>query len=171
MSAHQYATAKMDREGSGTGHTRQRSSSIKFSIVDPKQGAARDSNLAGQIPETGDDDGNMGGGDDRIGSPGASDSDWEMDDIDPHDRLEDDEETGLTGHDRRKRSRRKRRNTQLDERVATEEAAIAKVEEQIATQSLIKAAIINAILIALWYLFSISISVVSLLTLPCPMAY
>ncbi|KAF2478173.1 TPT-domain-containing protein [Lindgomyces ingoldianus] len=85
-------------------------------------------------------------------------TDLELDDMRSEDGLEDDEETGLTGRDRRQRRRRKRRNTRLDQRVA-EDVRFTKDEEKLANQSLIRSMLINALLISLWYLFSISISV------------
>lgn len=75
-------------------------------------------------------------------------SDLELDEMHSDDALEDDEETGLTGVDRKARSNRKRRNTRLDERIAGE--GISKEEKDIATQSLIRTSLINALLIGLW---------------------
>ena len=89
---------------------------------------------------------------------GVSSSDVEMDDIRSEDDLTDDEETGLTHAERRKRRRRKRRHTQIDERIAGGESN-AKLEEKLATASLLRTNIVNALLILLWYSFSISISV------------
>ncbi|CAI6334568.1 unnamed protein product [Periconia digitata] len=97
---------------------------------------------------------------------GASDSestdktdsdDLELDDMSA-DGLEDDEETGLTGRDRRRRRRRKRKNTLLDQRIIPD-GKLTKEEEKAANQTLIRSMVINAVLIGLWYTFSISISV------------
>ncbi|GAB7347618.1 hypothetical protein MBLNU459_g4491t1 [Dothideomycetes sp. NU459] len=91
----------------------------------------------------------------------SSSSDWEMDDMDDSltgNELEDDEETGLTQQERTKRKKRKRRNTRIDERIA-EESIITNEEKRLASQTFLRASLINAILIALWYTFSISISV------------
>ncbi|KAL2358392.1 triose-phosphate transporter family-domain-containing protein [Cryomyces antarcticus] len=82
----------------------------------------------------------------------------EMDNLHSDEELVDDEETGLTGHDRRKRGRRKRRNTRLDERILGN-VEITKGEEKLATQTLLRTSLINCLLIGLWYLFSISISI------------
>lgn len=97
--------------------------------------------------------------------PGPSSSDLEMNDMrsddEDDDELTDDEETGLTQAERRKRRRRRRRSTLLGERVMgngnTGDAK--KTEEQLATASLMRLYGVNAILIGLWYTFSISISV------------
>ncbi|KAF2877794.1 triose-phosphate transporter family-domain-containing protein [Massariosphaeria phaeospora] len=95
---------------------------------------------------------------DHSSSSGKSEStDLELDDM-SGDGLEDDEETGLTGRDRRRRRRRKRRNTHLDQRIV-EDDKITKEEQKMATESMMRSMLINALLIALWYLFSISISV------------
>lgn len=80
-------------------------------------------------------------------------------DLTSEDGLTDDEETGLTKKDRLKRKRRKRLNTHLDERVAASNKT-TNSEWSIADKAVIQASFINALLIALWYLFSVSISVV-----------
>lgn len=90
----------------------------------------------------------------------TSSDDFEMDDIVSEDGLEDDEETGLTSHDRRKRRRRKRRGTMMDERVAPG-ADTREEEMRLASKSFWAAIVTNSILIGLWYLFSIAITVVS----------
>jgi solute carrier family 35 protein C2 len=74
--------------------------------------------------------------------------------------LQDDEETGLTGKDRQRRKRRRRRNTLLDQRIASEVRLTAEVQKE-ADQSVVKNSLINVLLIGLWYLFSLSISIVS----------
>ncbi|GAM85674.1 hypothetical protein ANO11243_036810 [Dothideomycetidae sp. 11243] len=85
-------------------------------------------------------------------------SDWEMQDYYSDEPLEDDEETGLTTTDKSKRRRKKRKNTRLDERVAHGTLG-ASEEKQLAYNHLIKESVINAVLIAAWYGFSIGISV------------
>lgn len=94
------------------------------------------------------------------GSDMTSSDDFEMDDIASDDGLEDDEETGLTSTDRQKRRRRKRRGTMLDERVVS--GSDTRLEEKrLANRSFWSAFIMNGVFILLWYLFSISITVVS----------
>ena len=73
---------------------------------------------------------------------------------------DDDEETGLTGRERREQRRRKKRSTQLDERLAGAGDASSKQIEDAVRKNVAKALITNAILIGLWYCFSLSISVV-----------
>ncbi|KAL8725837.1 MAG: hypothetical protein Q9181_006269 [Wetmoreana brouardii] len=90
-------------------------------------------------------------------TPSASE-DVEMERMPSDDGLTDDEETGLTGKDKRKRKRRRTLNTQLDERVAGTMGAPAS-GWSLADRNVIKASLVNALLIALWYLFSVSISV------------
>ena len=65
------------------------------------------------------------------------------------DGLEDDEETGLASEDRRKRRQQKRRNTLLDARVAGD-GKLSKLQQTMASQSVLQKSIINAILIGLW---------------------
>jgi solute carrier family 35 protein C2 len=96
--------------------------------------------------------------------PGPSSSDLEMNDMrSDDDDMTDDEETGLTQAERRKRRRRKRRSTMLDERVAGSNGGnmgdLKRTEEELAKANLVRMYGVNAILIALWYTFSISISV------------
>ncbi|KAI0161120.1 TPT-domain-containing protein [Hypoxylon sp. FL1284] len=70
--------------------------------------------------------------------------------------LHDDEETGLTKKDRRRKRAKRRRNTRLDQRIAREK--ITDEERKEADQNVFKKLAINAVLIGLWYLFSLSIS-------------
>jgi solute carrier family 35 protein C2 len=81
------------------------------------------------------------------------------------DELQDDEETGLTGKDKSKRTRKRRRNTLLDQRVAAE-VKISPEEKKEADQNVLKVLLINGLLIGLWYIFSLSISIVCPLGLP-----
>jgi solute carrier family 35, member C2 len=89
----------------------------------------------------------------------STSEDVELDDL-SEDGLQDDEETGLTGKDRGKRKRRKRRNTLLDQRVAGE-VNITAEEKKEANQHVMKNMLINVSLIGLWYILSLSLSIVS----------
>jgi solute carrier family 35 protein C2 len=101
--------------------------------------------------------------------PAPSSSDLEMNDMrsdDEVNEMTDDEETGLTQAERKKRRRRKRRSTMLDERVAASGGNgngnmgdLKRIEEELAKANLVRMYGVNAVLIALWYTFSISISV------------
>ncbi|PSK46336.1 hypothetical protein B9Z65_5304 [Elsinoe australis] len=153
----------MDHEQSTKGHARRRSASVLQSSG-PTENRVRSNSTASalhhspQIPEIDDGREPRTG---HAGSPGSSresSSDWEMQDIYSDDGLEDDEETGLTDADKRKRRRRKRRNTRLDERVAHDHVEETD-EKKIAYQTLVKESLINALLILMWYSFSIGISV------------
>jgi len=73
----------------------------------------------------------------------------------------DDEEVGLAKKELGERKRKKRKHIQLDERVAGS-ACVSKQERLSADKSVLKALIMNALLIASWYAFSLSISIVSL---------
>jgi hypothetical protein len=72
--------------------------------------------------------------------------------------LHDDEETGLTGKDRRRKRHKRRRNTLLDQRIAREK--ITAEEKKEADQNVVQRLLINITLIGFWYLFSLSISLV-----------
>jgi len=75
------------------------------------------------------------------------------------DALTDDEETGLTKKDKEHRKRKRRRNTRLDGRIVGN-AKSSKHEHEDADRNVIKAMIINVLLIVSWYIFSLSISIV-----------
>lgn len=94
----------------------------------------------------------------------STSEDVEMERMPSDEGLTDDEEAGLTKKDKRKRKRRKTLNTKMDERVAGSLGASAS-RWSLADRNVIKASLVNAMLIASWYLFSVSISVVSCVSL------
>lgn len=82
--------------------------------------------------------------------------------------LQDDEETGLTRKDKQRRQKKRNRNTQLDQRIARDRKDISKEERKEADKTVFRSVMVNVVLILLWYLFSLSISIVSYpQTLPC----
>ncbi|KAK5990937.1 putative transporter C22E12.01 [Cladobotryum mycophilum] len=87
-----------------------------------------------------------GSGKDESGRDSFSDED-----------LHDDEETGLTNKERARRQKRRRRNTQLGQRIAREKS-ISVEERKEADKDVVKKLLINGVLILLWYFFSLSIS-------------
>ncbi|KAI4173299.1 MAG: hypothetical protein LQ343_003010 [Gyalolechia ehrenbergii] len=86
----------------------------------------------------------------------STSDDLERERIPSDEALTDDEEAGLTRKDKRKRKGRKTINTKLDERIA---GSMGASSWSLADRNVIKASLINALLIASWYLFSVSISV------------
>ena len=76
--------------------------------------------------------------------------------------LEDDEEAGLNKHERQKYMKRKRQRDGLDARIAGT-PRVSKDEAKEADKSVLHRLLVNASLIGLWYIFSLSISIVSLL--------
>ncbi|KAK4161973.1 triose-phosphate transporter family-domain-containing protein [Cladorrhinum sp. PSN259] len=70
--------------------------------------------------------------------------------------LHDDEETGLTGRDRRRKRRKRRRNQLLDQRIARDR--ISSEEKKQADRNVVKRLLVNLGLIGLWYFFSLLIS-------------
>jgi len=88
----------------------------------------------------------------------STSEDVELDNL-SEDGLQDDEETGLTGKDKSTRKKRRRRNTLLDQRIAAE-VKITAEEKKEADQYVVRNILINGFLIGLWYLFSLSISIV-----------
>lgn len=85
--------------------------------------------------------------------------DFELQIISTDDEMTDDEEIGLTAQDKRHRTRRRRKNTQLDQRVIGIDKA-SNEEKSKADKNVLQALLINALLIASWYIFSLSISIV-----------
>ena len=90
----------------------------------------------------------------------------ELDEMRSDEELDDDEETGLTEGQRKQRTRRKEQNAQLDGHVSGAASirsggveSTRTAEEKLVSATMLKNTIINALLIALWYSFSISISV------------
>lgn len=86
--------------------------------------------------------------------------DVELRSISTEDDMTDDEEAGLNAQDKSHRRRRRKKNTQLDQRVVGVDQTSAQ-EKSKADKNVIQALLINALLIASWYLFSLSISIVS----------
>ena len=74
------------------------------------------------------------------------------------DDIMDDEEIGLRKQAQRKKPRRKIMDTLLDERISG--SFKFEKEKSVADKSVLRASIINVLLIASWYCFSLSISIV-----------
>jgi solute carrier family 35 protein C2 len=74
--------------------------------------------------------------------------------------LQDDEETGLTRKDKQRRQKKRSRNTQLDQRIVRDKKDISTEERKEADKAVFKSLMFNGVLILLWYLFSLSISIV-----------
>lgn len=90
----------------------------------------------------------------------STSDDVELSHMASDDALSDDEETGLTRNDKEHRKRRRRKHTRIDARIAGN-IKTAHQEQQEADRSVLKSMIINVLLILSWYLFSLSISIVS----------
>lgn len=89
----------------------------------------------------------------------------EMDDLASDAGSEADEETGLTGKESRKYLHKQRQSVPLDARIAGN-TTITKEAKKLADQQVLKNLLVNATLIGLWYIFSLSISIVSITVLP-----
>lgn len=131
------------------------------SIAGPKHGSSqRRSRWKEQPGHVDEDEPIFNAPDDSNGSdftPSTSD-DVELSQMHGDELSMDDEETGLTKRDRRQKRRRKMKDTSLDERIL----GPSKVEmgQSLADKSVLRASIINILLIASWYCFSLSISIV-----------
>ncbi|KAF4979032.1 hypothetical protein FZEAL_4707 [Fusarium zealandicum] len=73
--------------------------------------------------------------------------------------LQDDEETGLTRKDKHRKQKKRKRNTQLDQRIARDRSDLSAEERKEADKNVVKTLVTNGCLILLWYLFSLSISI------------
>ncbi|TLD26512.1 hypothetical protein PspLS_04469 [Pyricularia sp. CBS 133598] len=72
--------------------------------------------------------------------------------------LHDDEEAGLTRKHRDRKRDKRRRNTQFDQRIVRG-GTISEEEKREADKNVMRNLVINAVLIGLWYLFSLGISI------------
>lgn len=86
--------------------------------------------------------------------------DFELDRLTADDPFSDDEETGMTKKDKRHRKRKRRKAVRMDERFAGN-AKASKPRKNSTFRDIYKALLINALLVASWYTFSLSLSIVS----------
>jgi solute carrier family 35 protein C2 len=146
----------LEMEPSSSGHRRRRSSLMNsldtsaYAKSKRPQRSAGDGNRIQEEPKLGT------GGDEEL----STSDDVELSAMSDDDGLQDDEETGLTGKDKQRRKKRRRRNTLLDQRIAGDGRVTAE-EKNEANKSVVKNILVNVSLIGLWYLFSLSISIVS----------
>lgn len=150
--------------------SRRRSSSLAHAALPHSISVSKNSEKKQKLPsssviaERDEHDHNKGFSDQE--SDVSLSSNAELDHITSDDEVAVDEETGLNDRDRRKRRKRRRRHTRMDQRIVEESKTTKQEEEKAALQSVIRASFVNAILIGLWYLFSVSISVVGHQRLP-----
>lgn len=85
-------------------------------------------------------------------------SEHELDNFDS----DDDVESGLPTEERRKFLRKQRKQNNLDSRIAGVAGKLSQAEKEEADKNVMRKLATNAILIGLWYFFSLSISLVSL---------
>jgi len=143
----------------GSGHRRRKSSlmnSLNTDIPAPAKRPKTKSPTKGGNSSSIQEESKPGDDDDTSTSGNV-----ELDDLSEEDGLQDDEETGLTGKDKRRIKKRKRRNTLLDHRIAGE-VQITAEEKREADQNVLRRSLVNGLLIGLWYIFSLSISIVSI---------
>ncbi|EXJ89178.1 hypothetical protein A1O3_02242 [Capronia epimyces CBS 606.96] len=99
-----------------------------------------------------------GGSEDEAGSSMSESEEHELGALDSDVGADDDAETGLNKHDRLKYVKRKRRSHGLDARIAGT-TGISKDEADQADKFVLRNLAVNAVLIASWYFFSLSISI------------
>ncbi|KAK2073519.1 hypothetical protein P8C59_007800 [Phyllachora maydis] len=143
-----------------TGHRRRRSSLIypaNSAAARPRDQSIRSTVVNAQeepkiLEEEEDEDEDEDENDVREAFPAAHD-DAGLTDEDLHD----DEETGLTRKDRRRKKQKRSANTLLDQRIVRQK--LTDQEKKQADQSVCKNLLINCALIGLWYIFSLCISI------------
>ena len=145
-----------DMEPETSGHRRRRSSLLN-NLDTNIQTKTKKSPVSGGSGHLSIPDGKARDGSSEDESRSTSD-DVELEDLSDED-LHDDEETGLTKKDKKRKKRRRRRNTLLNQRVAAE-VKLTEMEKRDALRNVVKRLLINGSLIALWYTFSLSISLV-----------
>ncbi|KAK3397806.1 TPT-domain-containing protein [Sordaria brevicollis] len=141
--------------GTGGGHRRRRSSLMNpvGASSSSRHRSPRPRSSAGKGIDS--DEPKLVGEDTRVQEVARRDDRLSDDDLTDED-LHIDEEAGLTGADRRRKSRKRSRNTRIDQRIARDR--ITEAEKQEADKAVLKNLVINVTLILLWYFFSLSIS-------------
>lgn len=164
-------TSDIDMEGSG--HRRRRSSllsNLETSIASAKSKAKTAWSPIQPGKDSLQEERKLGDGAHSVGDRHSDDErstsvDMELEDLEEEEGLQDDEEAGLTGRDKGRRRDKRRRNTLLGQRVAPE-VPITADEKKEADRNVVKKSLINGLLIGLWYLFSLSISIVGFHSYP-----
>ncbi|OPB35988.1 GDP-mannose transporter [Trichoderma guizhouense] len=140
------------------GHRRRKSSALNNTpqAAPAAAGAGGRKHLSAGLPDRSDlleENGgssststNSGNDDEGHGRPSFSDED-----------LHSDEETGLSNKERARRQKKRRRITQLGQRIARDKS-LSEEERQEADKDVVKKLLVNVVLILLWYFFSLSIS-------------
>ena len=90
----------------------------------------------------------------------ATSEDFELDHLTAENPFSDDEEAGMTKKDRIHRKRRRRKAVRMDERFAGN-IKVPRPNKALTHNGFYTAWLINALLVASWYAFSLSISIVS----------
>ncbi|KAI1328372.1 triose-phosphate transporter family-domain-containing protein [Xylariaceae sp. FL0255] len=132
-----------------TGHRRRRSTLSAFLNPPPAQNRPRSmsvKNAGDSEPKISEE------GQGLLSSGGKVKDNDTLSDEDLHD----DEETGLTKADRQRKQKKRRRNTRLDQRIVKDK--LSDEERRLADKNVIRKLAVNAVLIGLWYMFSLSIS-------------
>lgn len=125
-----------------------------FLFINPRRKYRRRG--TGSISESKDE-----GSEDETGSMSESEE-HELGLLDSDNDADVDPESGLNSEERRKYIKRKRRRDGLDSRIAgTTSAGLSKVDAREADKNVVRNLVVNAVLIGLWYFFSLSISIVS----------
>ncbi|KAI5925233.1 triose-phosphate transporter family-domain-containing protein [Camillea tinctor] len=138
------------------GHRRRRSTlTAGQSAPQPASNSRASRPRSHSVKASGDPDGKIS---EESSGPGSSSRPNDRDDDESFsdEDLHDDEETGLTKADRRRKRDKRRRNTRLDQRIVRDK--ITDDERKEADQTMMRKLAVNAVLIGLWYLFSLSIS-------------
>ncbi|KAK4077910.1 uncharacterized protein Triagg1_3604 [Trichoderma aggressivum f. europaeum] len=142
------------------GHRRRKSSALNAPQAAPARpaaaGAGGRKHLSAGLPDRSDLLEEAGGSSSTSTNSGNDDEGRERPSFSDED-LHSDEETGLSNKERARRQKKRRRITQLGQRIARDKTLSAE-ERQEADKDVVKKLMVNVVLILLWYLFSLSIS-------------
>lgn len=157
-----------DMDRTGDGYRRRRAQLMKASEngntsrkSSPKNHVHRPGNISGTFDE--ENSQLVYSSDDDRGSDFSSrttSEDFELDRLMAEDQFSDDAEAGMMKQDKKNRKRRRRKAVRMDERFAGSVKA-SKPSNHFSYSAIYTAWLVNALLVASWYAFSLSISIVS----------
>ncbi|QSZ33858.1 hypothetical protein DSL72_005431 [Monilinia vaccinii-corymbosi] len=145
--------AKMNPPASG--HRRRRSSMMINVDTTSRVARSKRSPISSTIGGDSKSAGRVSEDDSR-----STSDDMELNNFSEEGDLQDDEETGLTAKSRAKRKKKKIKNQSINHRIAGDIIVTAD-EKNEADWNVVKKSLMNGVLIGLWYIFSLSISIVS----------
>ena len=157
-----------DMDGAGEGYRRRRARLMKgleHENMRRKSSGKKHVHRHRNVPGASDEENKqlMYSSDEGHGSDFSSrttSEDFELDRLTAEDVFSDDTEAGMTKKDQKNRKRRRRKAIRMDERFAGNVKA-SRPNHKFSYSAIYTAWLVNALLVASWYAFSLSISIVS----------